>query len=160
MAFEDRRKSRIPRQTITQILDRMQKIADEDHDGDLQNNSLIIFEKLPTDDKRTLLRKSLMLQWETQIDLARHGTQDIMIEQEGVHIKHVELERERDGLIQAHPDEAERFMRWAIRTGLGLFFMLVLTVAMTLIYTSRNVPANGDATSWVARMWRIIDVLF
>ena len=78
----ERRRDPKPRLTITQILDQMQRVADEEYGGDLQNNVLAIFTKLAAGDKKTLLRKGLLLIWEQQVELAKASMQDIVIDQE------------------------------------------------------------------------------
>ena len=84
MVAVERRKDPKQRLTITQILDLMQRNADEQYNGDLPNNALAIFNQLSTGDKKTYLRKSLLLLWEEQITLAQSGMMDIKIDQEMV----------------------------------------------------------------------------
>ena len=78
--YVERRKPKLPRMTITQILETMQHQADDEYGGDIQDNILPIFTHLSKDDKKTFLRKSLMFHWENQINRARDGKLDVFVD--------------------------------------------------------------------------------
>ena len=90
--YQERRKVK-SRMTISQILEHMQYVADTEYAGDLQENILTIFTQLHVNDKKTFLRKSLMLHWENHLMLVREGLTDVEVEDMVVDQKSVADER-------------------------------------------------------------------
>jgi len=111
MVAVKRRKDPKQRLTITQILDLMQSRADEQYNGDLPNNALTIFNQLNTGDKKTYLRKSLLLLWEEQISLAQSGMMDIKIDQEMV-IDPVAVQKEKKSIEELNIEEQIKLKTW------------------------------------------------
>lgn len=82
MRKEERvRERRIPR-TSNQVIDKMQRLADQSHDGHLYDSVMEIFEKLHPVDRKTFLKKSLLLHWENDIDRAVETLKDIRVDNE------------------------------------------------------------------------------
>lgn len=130
MTLADRRKG-IPRKTISQILEEMQVIADKDFGGDLQKYGLEILQRFSESDQKTFLRKSLMLHWERQIDLARSDLSDIVLGDE-VRIDPVAVERERlsiDELNQAELIKLKTWLHKALFTIAAIGFVIIVAVA-------------------------------
>lgn len=107
----ERRKDPKPRLTITQILDQMQQVADNEYGGDLQNNVLAVFTKLTAGDKKTLLRKSLLLIWEHQVEIAKASMQDIVIDQE-TRIDQAAVVEERKNIDAVNAEEQIKLKTW------------------------------------------------
>jgi hypothetical protein len=125
----ERRKDGKSRATITQILEKMQAVADEKYIGDLQNNTLAIFSTLSTDEKRTFLRRSLMLQWEKQIELATAGLHEVEIEKD-VRIDPVAVQTERKSIEDFNYEEQLKLKTWMHKAifviGVSCFAVVIL----------------------------------
>lgn len=138
----DRRKSTVPRLTITEILEKMQQMADASHQGDLQNNVLTVYNQLSLDDKRTFLRKSLMALWESQIDLATKGMQDVVVDQ-NLRISPEAVETERKTIETVNYEEQVKLKTWmhqvAFVLGIGSF---IAVIGITFV-----VGGNGASVS-------------
>lgn len=122
---------RAPRLTITEILDLMQREADLEFQGNLQDNALQVFNKLNMGDKRTFLRKSLMVLWEEQIKLAESGMQDIVVDQE-IKINPVTVEMERLSIMADDRQAQQRLKVWMYQ---ALFVLGVAGVMLVVLIT-------------------------
>ena len=130
--FIDRRKGQPSRMTISQILDFMQHRADDDYGGDLQDNSVAIFNQLSKDDKKTFLRKSLMLHWENQINRAREGKVDVIVED--IVIDPHSIDNERDLITVDNYIEQRKFKNFMLKGMLTLILLVFCgMVAMTFV---------------------------
>lgn len=149
----DRRKA--PRLTITQILEEMQHQADVDFQGDLPDNALTIFNRLNVGDKKTFLRRSLELHWQNQIELARTGMQDVVIEHEVV-IDPVSVEKERKSFEDVELEEQLRLKTWMSKVtftlGLVLFGAIIL---ITYFYGG----SSANITDILKRLNGVADLL-
>ena len=125
----ERRKDGKSRATITQILEKMQAVADDKFIGDLQNNTLAVFATLTTDEKRTFLRRSLMLQWEKQIELATAGLHEVEIEKD-VRIDPVSVQTERKSIEDFNYEEQLKLKTWMHKAifviGVSCFAVVIL----------------------------------
>lgn len=141
--YIDRRKNRT-RMTITQILEHMQHVADDEYTGDLQENALTIFTQLNIGDKKTFLRKSLMLHWENQIAMNREGITDVAVEDMVVDQKSIEHERK---LIDDSNFIEQKKMKSLISK---LFFMIgiVAFIAMFVMTTTLGPAENTASSLW------------
>ena len=122
-----------PRMTISQILEHMQHQADDLYSGDLQGNIIQIFGKLSPDNRKTFLRKSLLLHWEDQINRAREGRIDVIVDD--ITIDHGSVENERNLIANDNYVEQRKFKLFLTKflfTSLAISFiaMIVLTVIM------------------------------
>ena len=138
----ERRKDQKPRLTITQILDQMQQVADNEYGGDLQNNVLVVFTKLAVNDKKTLLRKGLLLIWEHQVEMAKASMQDIVIDQETC-IDQAAVIEERKSIEVVNSEEQLKLKTW--------FHKVVFVVGIVLfiggVGGSLMVGGNGVSVS-------------
>lgn len=131
----DRRSS--PRMTLTQILDTMQATADAEHDGDLQNNVLQVFAKLPRDSKRTFLHRSLMLLWEAQIEIAQRGMRDIVVDEDLV-IEREQIAEERRLIVTTFPVEQQKLRTKLIQVVFIGGFVVFMIILMMVLFTDTN----------------------
>lgn len=149
----ERRKA--PRLTITQILEEMQHQADIDFQGDLPDNAVTIFNRLNVGDKKTFLRRSLELHWHNQIELAKTGMQDIVVEQEVV-IDPVSVEKERKAIEDVEVEEQLRLKTWmskvAFTLGLVVFAAIIL---ITYFYGG----SSSNITDILKRLNSVADLL-
>ena len=149
----ERRKA--PRLTITQILEEMQHQADIDFQGDLPDNAVTIFNRLNVGDKKTLLRRSLELHWHNQIELAKTGMQDVVIEQDVV-IDPVSVEKERKAIEDVEVEEQLRLKTWmskvAFTLGLVVFAAIIL---ITYFYGG----SSSNITDILKRLNSVADLL-
>lgn len=123
----ERRKESKNRMSIAQILDFMQKTADEDYHGDLQNNMLPIFNQLSLGDKKTFLRKSLMLHWENQIDLAKGGLQDVVVD-ETLTIDRASVDMERKSIQDLNYEEQVKLKSWLYKVIFTICTLLFIVI--------------------------------
>lgn len=151
----ERRKDPKQRMTITQILDFMQNTADEQYQGDLQNNSLAIFNLLAPGDKKTFLRKSLMLQWEHQIDLAKGGLQDVIIDQELV-IDRSSVNLERKSIESLNYAEQVKLKTWLWKV-IFLIALLCFIGVVFLTYAMDGAEANhGEILKYLKDLFSLL----
>lgn len=148
---EDRRKTPRQASNIKKILDQMQDMADERHSGDLQGNVLSIFSQLPSADKKTFLRKSLMLHWENFI---AEETEDI--EFSGVKINAEDVRLERENINELNAREQLKLKSWltkaaAILATIAFLTMGALTVGMEI---DKNDPA--PLMEQIKQVWAIL----
>ena len=138
----ERRKDPKPRLTITQILDQMQQVADNEYGGDLQNNVLPVFTKLAANDKKTLLRKSLLLIWEHQVEMAKASMQDIVIDQE-TRIDQAAVVEERKNIDAVNAEEQIKLKTWFHKVVFVLGVLLFIgVVGGTLLVGGTGVSVN------------------
>ena len=123
----ERRKDQKPRLTITQILDQMQQVADNEYGGDLQNNVLVVFTKLAVNDKKTLLRKGLLLIWAHQVEMAKASMQDIVIDQE-TWIDQAAVVEVRRNIDAVNAEEQLKLKTWIHKTGLIVSILLFVGI--------------------------------
>jgi len=146
---QDRRKA--PRLTITEILDLMQKKADLEFQGNLQDNILHIFNTLNMGDKRTYLRKSLMMLWEEQIKLAECGMQDVVVDQD-TRINPVTVEMERLSLMADDRYAQQKLKVWMYQ----ILFILGISGIMLLVVITLFLSADFGEVSFlgsVKQLW-------
>ena len=130
--FVERRKPKPSRMTITQILETMQREADDEHGGDLQDNVLSIFTHLSKDDKKTFLRKSLMLHWENQINRAREGKLDVTVDD--MVVDQFSVDNERSAIEMDNYREQVKLKNvFAKITLVVIFIAFIGMVAMTYV---------------------------
>ena len=140
----ERRHTKVARLTITEILDKMQSLADTYFDGDLQNNTPAIFNKLSRESKRTFLRRSLLTLWELQIDLARTGYQEIVVEDD-LRIHPEKVEQERQELEAAGSKDQRKFNSKFKRGAILVTLCVVIGAGSVVLFTkpvSDTVPAS------------------
>jgi len=149
----DRRRTH--RLTITQVLDEMQQIADTDFQGDLPDNALSVFNTLSEDDRKTFLRRSLELHWKNQIELAKNGMQDVVVEHEVV-IDPVSVEKERKSIEEVEVEEQLRLKTWMSKVtftlGLVVFGAIIL---ITYFYGG----SSANITDILKRLNGVADLL-
>ena len=151
----ERRKDPKPRLTITQILDQMQQVADNEYGGDLQNNVLPVFTKLAANDKKTLLRKSLLLIWEHQVEMAKASMQDIVIDQE-TRIDQVAVVKERKNIDAVNAEEQIKLKTWFHKVLFVLGVLLFIgVVAGTLVVGGSGV----SVTDMLKDLQKIVELL-
>lgn len=138
----ERRKDPKPRLTITQILDQMQQVADNEYGGDLQNNVLVVFTKLAVNDKKTLLRKGLLLIWEHQVEMAKASMQDIVIDQETC-IDQVAVVEERKNIDAVNAEEQIKLKTWFHK----VVFVVGIVLFIGVVGGSLMVGGNGVSVS-------------
>lgn len=152
----DRRRKELPRLTVSQVVDKMQHVADVDYKGDLQNNILPIFNEMPPGDKRTYLRKSLLLHWEKQIELANNGMQDVVIDKDkDTRIDPSSVAAERKQISDFNYHEQVKLKSWLIKA----FFLgsLMLIVAFTV---TSVLVGTFDISKTAGQIETIIEILF
>lgn len=97
----------------------MQDHADNEFNGNVPDNLLILFNALPIDDKRTFLRRSMEALWDHQIELAEKGLSEVVLQRDitdkaqgeqasEVRINPAEVISERDLINTASPDEQRK----------------------------------------------------
>lgn len=151
----ERRKDQKPRLTITQILDQMQQVADNEYGGDLQNNVLVVFTKLAVNDKKTLLRKGLLLIWEHQVEMAKASMQDIVIDQETC-IDQVAVVEERKNIDAVNAEEQIKLKTWFHKVLFVLGVLLFIgVVAGTLVVGGSGV----SVTDMLKDLQKIVELL-
>lgn len=151
----ERRKDQKPRLTITQILDQMQQVADNEYGGDLQNNVLVVFTKLAVNDKKILLRKGLLLIWEHQVEMAKASMQDIVIDQETC-IDQVAVVEERKNIDAVNAEEQIKLKTWFHKVLFVLGVLLFIgVVAGTLVVGGSGV----SVTDMLKDLQKIVELL-
>lgn len=150
----ERRKTSV-RLTITQILERLQEIADVDFRGILQDNALAIFNRLPDDDKKTFLRHALALLWERQIELAQRGIKDIIIDDVLIDLQAVEVER---GSIEDKSEE--EMLKLSHYIARVIFISAFVVVISTIIFTFVYDPSGQNTIDFVKAIKAIVDFFF
>lgn len=151
----ERRKDQKPRLTITQILDQMQQVADNEYGGDLQNNVLVVFTKLAVNDKKTLLRKGLLLIWEHQVEMAKASMQDIVIDQETC-IDQAAVIEERKSIEVVNSEEQLKLKTWFHKVVFVLGVLLFIgVVAGTLVVGGSGV----SVTDMLKDLQKIVELL-
>ncbi len=138
----ERRKDQKPRLTITQILDQMQQVADNEYGGDLQNNVLVVFTKLAVNDKKTLLREGLLLIWEHQVEMAKASMQDIVIDQETC-IDQAAVIEERKSIEVVNSEEQLKLKTWFHK----VVFVVGIVLFIGVVGGSLMVGGNGVSVS-------------
>ena len=152
----ERRRDPKPRLTITQILDQMQRVADEEYGGDLQNNVLAIFTKLAAGDKKTLLRKGLLLIWEQQVELAKASMQDIVIDQE-TRIDQVAVVEERKKIEEVNAEEQIKLKTWIHKVG----FVVSILLYVGIIGGTLAIGGTGvSVTDMIKDLQKVFELLF
>lgn len=151
----ERRKDPKPRLTITQILDQMQQVADNEYGGDLQNNVLPVFTKLAANDKKTLLRKSLLLIWEHQVEMAKASMQDIVIDQE-TRIDQVAVVEERKNIDAVNAEEQIKLKTWFHK----VLFVLGVLLFIGVVAGTLMVGGSGvSVTDMLKDLQKIVELL-
>jgi len=151
----ERRKDPKPRLTITQILDQMQQVADNEYGGDLQNNVLPVFTKLAANDKKTLLRKSLLLIWEHQVEMAKASMQDIVIDQE-TRIDQVAVVKERKNIDAVNAEEQIKLKTWFHK----VLFVLGVLLFIGVVAGTLMVGGSGvSVTDMLKDLQKIVELL-
>lgn len=128
--------------SISQILEFMQNTADEEYLGDLQNNMLAIFNQLSLGDKKTFLRKSLMLHWEQQIDLAKGGMQDVVVDKE-LTIDRTSVDLERKSIKDLNYEEQIKLKSWFMKVTFLVGTALFIAIIAFTYYTGGADPENA-----------------
>ena len=124
------REHRIPR-TSHQVVDKMQRLADQGHGGQLRDNVMEIFEQLHPVDRQTFLRKSLLLHWANDIDRAAEALKDIKVDKE-TSIDMGVVNHERKDLKSIDVEEQLKLKTWMSKA-----FALIGTVTfvVTILFT-------------------------
>lgn len=152
----ERRKDQKPRLTITQILDQMQQVADNEYGGDLQNNVLVVFTKLAVNDKKTLLRKGLLLIWEHQVEMAKASMQDIVIDQETC-IDQVAVVEERKKIEEVNAEEQIKLKTWIHKVG----FVVSILLFIGIIGGTLAIGGTGVSVSdMIKDLQKVFELLF
>ena len=155
--IKERRNRAQRRLTISEILDQMQAVADRSFNGDLQSNALAIFNKLPQGSKRTFLRQSLMTIWGTQIDLARSGFQEVVIEDD-MKIIFSEIAKERKELEVASASDDSKMVSKIYMIIFWVALVVVLIVGGLLFFSSPAASAaSPEELSMYQRLTRVLD---
>lgn len=148
------RERRIPR-TSHQVMEKMQRLADEQHGGALRENVIEIFEQLHPVDRQTFLKKSLILHWESAIDRAKEALEDIPVDRE-TSIDMGVVQHERKDLSAVDAEEQIKLKTWMNKA----FFVTGVTVfvlASVFVFVFGNM--GGDKTSTMMDvLLNIIDV--
>lgn len=152
----ERRKDQKPRLTITQILDQMQQVADNEYGGDLQNNVLVVFTKLAVNDKKTLLRKGLLLIWEHQVEMAKASMQDIVIDQETC-IDQVAVVEERKNIDAVNAEEQIKLKTWFHK----VVFVVSILLFIGIIGGTLAIGGTGVSVSdMIKDLQKVFELLF
>lgn len=151
----DRRKGAKPRMTITQILDFMQQVADDEYQGDLQNNSLAIFSQLSVGDRKTFLRKSLMLHWEHQIDLAKGGMQDVVIDQELVIDRH-SVDQERQAIESLNYAEQVKLKTWLWKVIFVIAMLSFIAIVSITYFMGGEQIDTGEILEYLKDLFKLL----
>lgn len=124
------REHRIPR-TSHQVVDKMQRLADQGHGGHLRDNVMEIFEQLHPVDRQTFLRKSLLLHWANDIDRAAEALEDIKVDRE-TSIDMGVVQHERKDLKTIDAEEQLKLKTWMSKA-----FALIgtLTFVVAVLFT-------------------------
>ena len=120
------REHRIPR-TSHQVVDKMQRLADQSHGGQLRENVMEIFEQLHPVDRQTFLRKSLILHWTNDIDRAAEALEDIKVDRE-TSIDMGVVQHERKDLKSIDVEEQLKLKTWMSKA-----FALIGTVTFVVV---------------------------
>jgi len=150
----DRRKKDPRRLTISQVLDLVQSLADEHYQGDVQTNILSIFNELNSDNKRTFLRKSMMLHWEQQIQLANNDMGDVVLDTE-TRIDRVSVDSERKQISDLNYSEQIKLKSWMIK----VFFLLGLVFFGFFILASYYI-GQVDMKTILSHLTAVIEMIF
>lgn len=151
----EKRKSPAVRMTIKQILDFMQNEADARFEGDLQNNVGEIFPMLALQDQKTFFRKSLMLHWEHQIDLAKKDLQDVSVDHD-VTIDRSSIVTERKSIQEINFEEQVKLKTWMQKS---FFVFGVLAFFGVIGYTHYVSGGSIDVNSVMEHLENIIKLL-
>lgn len=151
----ERRKDPRPRLTITQILDQMQQVADNEYGGDLQNNVLPVFTKLAANDKKTLLRKSLLLIWEHQVEMAKASMQDIVIDQE-TRIDQVAVVEERKNIDAVNAEEQIKLKTWFHKVVFIVGVLLFIAVVAGSLMVGGSGVSVGDMLKDAQKIFELL----
>lgn len=151
----ERRKDPKPRLTITQILDQMQQVADNEYGGDLQNNVLPVFTKLAANDKKTLLRKSLLLIWEHQVEMAKASMQDIVIDQE-TRIDQVAVVEERKNIDAVNAEEQIKLKTWFHKVVFIVGVLLFIAVVAGSLMVGGSGVSVGDMLKDAQKIFELL----
>lgn len=162
---KERRRSVRPRLTISQILEMMQQIADDEYNGDLANNIWKIFNELQIDERRTFLRKSIDALWEKQVEFAKNGLQEIVLSDEEtkqvVRINPVEVQTERTSIEQANYREQSQLKNWFIRFGFTLLMLTFIGMLVFSFFYGSSLPGGGKTLNdTLGNLNNFIDLLF
>ena len=126
------RERRIPR-TSHQVVDKMQRLADQNYGGLLRDNVVEIFDQLHPVDRQTLLKKSLLFHWESDIDRAVEALEDIKIDKE-TSIDMGVVQHERKDLSGIDAEEQIKLKTWMSEAFLVVgSFAFVLVVLFTVV---------------------------
>ena len=140
--------------TIAQILDYMQHRADDLFGGDLQDNAISIFNQLHKDDKKTFLRKSLILHWENQINKAREGKVDVIIED--IVIDPNSIDNERDLIAVDNYVEQRKFKNFMLK---GMLTLMLLIFGAMVAMTFMMGPDKENSKMLLEHLSDILSVL-
>lgn len=165
----ERRRGKPKRNTINQILTSMQDHADNEFNGNVPDNLLILFNTLSLDDKRTFLRRSMEALWDRQIELAEKGLSEVVLQRDitdsvkgeqasEVRINPAEVISERDSINTASPDEQRKLRGWLVKA--IVFMMLVMfffVMFFTSLYGDHDIQAIFEAAKSLSTL---IDMLF
>lgn len=119
----DRRRTPKPRLTINQILDYMQAIADDELGGNVQDHVLLIFSRLSPDDRKTYLRKTLRMLWEKQIEQAKAGESEVILDEE-LRINPDSVNEERKNIESKSYQEQAKLKMWFTKVFLGAAILI------------------------------------
>ena len=132
------RERRIPR-TSNQVVEKMQRLADQSHGGHLHDNVMEIFEKLHPVDRQTFLKKSLLLHWENDIDRAVETLEDIRVDKEtSIDMDVVRYERRDLSAIDA--EEQIKLKTW-----MNIAFLVIgSTTSILVVFFTLVMGAAGS----------------
>lgn len=128
-----KKERRIPR-TSQQVMDKMQRIADEHHDGALRENVIEIFDQLHPIDRQTFLRKCLILFWEEDINHVSESLKDVKVDKE-TSIDMSVLKSERKDLRQIDAEEQIKLKTWMNKAFFVIGAMSFAVIAAVTLIT-------------------------
>lgn len=151
-----KKQRRIPR-TSHQVLDKMQRVADEQHGGALRENVMEIFESLHPIDRATFLKKSLILHWEHDINIAREVLEDVKIDRE-ISIDLNEVQHERTDLKSLDQEEQIKLKTWMNKA----FFIIgvMAFIVMMFLSTVMGSEKGSNLSKMVDALSSVIELVF
>lgn len=148
---------RIPRKTLCEILNWMQFEADTNYMGDLQNNILPIFSRLPASDKRTFLRAGLEELWEKEIQISNGQIFSKIQVSPEIDVDLSQIEAERFGITVNSKISRERNSSKLKR----IFFILASAfLGMIAVVTISYLVDSPNGAEILKKTWFLFRELF
>lgn len=137
----ERRRGPKPRPSIGQIMDGIQREADDMYHGEVGNNILSLFNRLPTDDKRTFLRSALVHLWKDQIQKEIDGRQDVCLDEE-ILINRDQVDWELKDIHEKNYQEQAHLKMWFTK----VFFTFAVLLFVGVIVVTYMVDGSSETT--------------